>query len=489
MLSASLVAPQARSRSQEAPPTDTGKIRHHVNVSEYGFGPDRKSSVNRAAIQKAISEAYIVEIPATTDAAIIDGPVELLPLTILRGAGAEQSRIASEGNLTFVYEAPNGGDVWGPAIEELGIYTRNSGIRLNRRNGGFSADGNAQMSIMRPRISRVKIFGERRPKSVGIDWNKVFDGVIDQCEIADFALGLRSLGSDLCELRGRSRIWRCEVLAEIDSIGSYGSGFILNGCDLLNAGECFLRSSDGHLQVIGCYFETYSDKCNDTVLDLAPAYVMIFQNNRFETPRSRAPQFLRLKGEAGLFAWENNFTLGEPWGDCAWNEGLGARYWRSVVHRQQLIMSGSSFAIGMPFITEPERGGRSYREAWRFSPSCAGLNAQNYGSSCRVQNGAFVLPPLGTETLIRFSDPAEPLEGKVAIRVRAWSRSTGQRLDCMLVSNGKWALTKELSLDQKPRWYQCVTDFMPHNLEIQFQNRRSQQGDDVFVSDIVVEQL
>lgn len=486
-------ATEQHQRSDSASVTSAhGKLRHVVFAEEdYGFKPGGDPSANAAALQLAVRDAQVIHLPNSADGvSTFDGTIDIPPHTRLLGAGRQRTRLRCDAPLGFVYQAPKGHEVAGPWFSDFGCGFAGSGIKLNDAAGGFTDTGDSQMAIMRPRLERMYLAGSSERGWVGVEWNKCFDGVIDQCEIRGFGTGYLSTGSDLILIGGRTRIWQCDTLLDIQRSGTFGSGTILHGLDLLKARRCFLRSSDQHLQVIGTYFETSTTNVSDSVLDLAPDYIMIFRDNRFETPAARAPSFMRVRGDANLFVFENNQTGGPAWGVIDWNGGRGARFWKNVVHRQKIVASGNTSTMGpLPFNTvEPSPSRNRYREPWLITPATNGLRGVNYGPECRVREGAFVLPARKSfGSLISFRDSDSPLTERVDVHIQAKAMMNGQKLLIHRYDGSTKMESTAIALTADYRWYTAFTKANVRDLALYLNNDDVAAGGDVLIKEILVE--
>lgn len=472
--------------------TVRSKLRDTVNAADFGVTPGGSPSANSAALQAAVSAAGRVILPDSEDLILFDDTIDIEAHTQLIGAGAQRTILACSAALAFRYIGPNGFEIEGPRFQDFSLYCAGSGIKLNDAANGYTADGETQVCIMRPRFERVKLFtsGEIEEGTIGIEWNKVFDGVIDQCEIAGFETGYKSFGSDLCEIRGRTRIRNCGTMVDAARTDTFGSGLKLDGCDLLSAEDCYIRSGDHHLMVLNCYLEGASGEMTGPVLDLDFVYMTIFQNNRIEVPAAVAPQFMSLTGEGTLFVFENNYTGGMPWGTIDWNGDNSARYWKNGLRRQKISARNNiDLMPALPFNTidkPPARNGA--RDLWVFSPATDGLLPADYGESCRVRNGAFVLPrDAAATTIIRFEDSANPVSGNVNIHVRAYATVAGQELTTLWFNGATPMYLDFQALTTAPAWYTVFSNLNVSDLRLPFLNQDSAHAGEVLIEQIVVE--
>lgn len=238
------------------------KLRHLVFADEdYGVRAGASPAQNAAALQEAVNQAQVVHLPDSPDPITFSAPIVIPPNTRIVGRGSG-TRLVSLGAVAFACEALDGSgdDLQAPWLEDFELFCAGSGIRFGRADGGFS-DISGQQALMRARIDRVRI---RRAAagnggSKGIEFNKCFDGLVQQCEIQGFDKGYLGRGSDLIEISGRTRISACNTLIEISHVARapyrFGSGTRIIGCDLLAARDCYVRSNDFDLLLEGNYFE------------------------------------------------------------------------------------------------------------------------------------------------------------------------------------------------------------------------------------------
>jgi hypothetical protein len=95
------------------------------------------------------------------------------------------------------YQTPKGtGRFQGPVIRNLKLYA-NSGIQLNSQRGGFTKDGTTQSPVFQPLIEGCVIEAREPGTGTGIEWSRVFDGVITRSRIESFSIGIDFYGSDI----------------------------------------------------------------------------------------------------------------------------------------------------------------------------------------------------------------------------------------------------------------------------------------------------
>jgi len=343
-----------------------GKLRHIVFAEEdYGFTPGGDAAANAAALQLAINEAQIIHLPEDDGTTDWDATIELQPYTRLVGGTDLRTRLVSTAPLAFLYQAPDGvgGDHSGPQMEDFSLFCTGNGIRFNDPAGTFS-DSSGQLSIMRPVMRRVKLFGPINdggnlrptdPDTIGVYWVKCFDGIIDQCEIKGFGTGYKSKGSDLCTLRGRTRISFCNRAIDVASTGSFGSGTLVDGADIIVAFIQFVRSSDKDFTLAHSYLEMYpaagdyDGVCSGYALEFSNGYSTSMVNNRLELLNDRVASFLKITDDGQNFVFAHNKHAGLPWGTATWMAGEGALYWKNSSQRQQIRHYGNASVLALPF--------------------------------------------------------------------------------------------------------------------------------------------
>lgn len=478
------------------------KLRSFVFADEdYGFNAKSSPRKNAIALQNAINYGQTVFLPSTVDPIVFDATIHIPPNTRLIGKG-DATRLVCTADTAFVCEAPDGsgGNSAGPSLEHFDVFCAGNGIRLNRANGGFS-DAEGQQALMRPRLDRVRIrrLQDKNGRSVGVEFNKCFDGVIIQCEIEGFATGYLGRGSDLIEICGRTRIWKCNTLIELTNIINhpyrYGSGTRIVGCDLLAARECYLRSSDMDLMVTDNYFEhsVENSTLSGWAFDIRALDRVRFSGNRVQLqatdfsqpPKPLVPKFLRVTTEPGnLFVWENNGNDGLNFGAVEWNAGAGQRYWINATQRSRIVQSGTSGTKPLEF---PFNSSDIPQERpWRFSPSLPGLRNESYGGSVVCEGNAFVLPFSPDERHISFSPLDAPITGRVDVWVKAKSSATSSVLTLYNTDNGKFVSSHTQIIHDEWMWYDILRDFPVKNLLLYFLNRDARSNSKIYIGEVVI---
>ncbi len=473
----------------------TGKLRYSVVLGE-DFGTGGRFTA--ADVSAASREALRVVVPDGAGTNILDTTVELAPHTTIVGGGPDRSSLTSTAPLGFVFESAKGGDrAQAPAFEHVRLVCSGSGIRLNAAGHGFTDTGDTQSSLMGPRLIDVDLHGPGSARagfkdSAGIEWNKVFRGLIDHSNIQGFGTGVLTRGCDFTELRGRTRIWDCATLVDLRRAGdggyNYGSGTRLDGCDLLSAQHTYVRSEDNDLIVTNCYFEG-GRAIDGYVLDLAGTNAQTIVSNRFEVPAAIAPRFLRQRGDLSLFVFETNNTDGPGWGAIDWNAGTGARYWKSVLRRQRLKTGGNITDMArLPYATIDPEPPAGRREPWCLTPGTAGLQPLNYGLALRVVDGAFVIPARAAYgSLTVFKKDSEPLSGLVSIHILAAATRPGQTMKAVRRDGAATAGSAAVRLGIGFQWYTLFANVAVADLAIGLYNDDGASGGDVLVRAIVVE--
>ncbi len=450
-----------------------------------------------AGFTQASIDAQIIEVPKLDSLVELSDPVVLKPATKIIGHGVDCTSLTSLAETAFICETPNGGDVWqGPCFEDIRINCAGSGIRINRSNGGFSDASDTQCSVFGSSLLRVNLRGPGTGAGnfKGVEWNKAYQPTINQCEIRGFRTGVKSLGSDFALVHGRTRVWACGTLFDIEKVttvvgdGSYnyGSSFHIVGCDLLIPTISFIRSNDFDLMVAFNYMETGA-AVTGPALDLYGTNAQHIVSNRIELPATFVPTFLRQVGDLSLFVFQNNNTNGEAWGAVDWAD---ASYWKSVLARQRLMISGNRNMAAIPFQTVDPETPSSYRDAWVLTPGTKGLLANNYGLNVRVKAGAFVIPPIADfASQINFKNVDEPVSGAVNIRVLAKSTVAGQELVCARRNGTSTEGFATIPLSTQYVWYTPFANVTVADLEVLLANIDTGRGGNALVSKVIVERV
>jgi len=469
-----------------------------VRAADFGFGaPGNSASQNAAALQAAVDRATNVHLPDTGVEIEFDATITVPPGTVLIGAGPLKTQLKCTASPAFEYEAGNGLVlVPGPKFTEFRLTCAGVGIKLNDAAGGFDDTAGTQCYIVRPRLERMQLFGPGLAEegSYGVDFNKVFNAVIDQCEIRDFQIGVKTLGCDFPAIVNRSRIWVCETLIACEKAGYFGSGMLVDAADLLVPTRTFIKSSDQHLIVRDSFFENLADGNTLTgpVLDIAHNYMTLFTRNRFQVPYNLCPEFLTVDGNGTLFLFENNSDGGVPWGSVDWNGDNRARYFFNQALRQKIVIRNNRQDIPVPFnTTEGDAVRNERRDLWVLTPGSAGfVSPYVYSDSTQVVDGAFVLPALAAAaSTVRFKDAARPVSGNVDVYVRAKASVAGQALKCARYDGGSGipAAIATPTLTTAYAWYQLFASASVADLALDFLNDDTANGGDVSIAAVVVE--
>ncbi len=465
-----------------------------IEAGAVGVSSRASPGANAAALQKAIDRAAIVWLPASRDPINFQGPIRLRPGTMICGAGTEASKLASVGDVAFVMEAVAGWEVEGPRLRDFSLHCAGSGLVINDPAQTFADRSDTQRTVTRLRLERIRLTGSDRPGSVGMMLSKVFDTVIDQVEIRSFDTGLQMVGSDLCEMRGASRVWLCGTLIDLQRPGrdsTYGSGFTAIGCDLLAARTTFLRSENNHLTLQSCYLEQGNVKpLTGPALDLMPDYMVTIENCRFELPASLAPIFLRMRGEPVSFVFRNNISRGDVWGRVEWNRDGSRRYWWNNIHRQIIVSQAHQLTETTGPLGGTASTGADFRTPWVFSPARAGLLPADYGLQCRIREGAFVIPARpGFQSQLRFAGSGPLPGGPVALHLRARSTRPGQRLKCSISDGQRFLASETCVLQSADRWFTVHRGAVVNDLAIALLNDDVETGAEALLSELVVERI
>lgn len=479
-----------------------GKLRHLVMASEdYGFRPDASERSNSIALQEAVNQSQIVQLPDNIDSIAFDATITIPPNTRILGRGGA-TRLLATAATAFICEAPDGsgGNTPAPWLEDFDLFCAGNGIRYNRPNGGFS-DIDGQQALMRPRIDRVRVrrLEKGNRNSTGVEFNKCFDGLILQSEIEGFDKGYVGRGSDLIEIGGRTRIWKCNTLVELLRVMNppyrYGSGTRIIGCDLLAARECYLRSNDMDATIADNYFEHSIENAPLTgwAFELGVHDRARFVGNRMQLqatnfsdpPAPLVPKFLKVTSDPGnLFVWEDNGNDGLAFGTVEWNGGGGQKYWINAAQRSRIIQRGTSGIAPLPL---PFNSTDVPQELpWRFSPSLPGLRNESYGGSVLCADNAFVIPYAADERHISFTPIDTSITGSVDVWIKAKATSAGRKISIYNTKNGTYVSSYEQPLTTVWSWYKVFSEISVVDLCVFVLNKDAGRKGDVHLGEIVI---
>lgn len=461
-------------------------------ASDHGVSPQQTPEANSAALQEALRRTRTVVLPQSDAPLILDRPIEVPAGSVLKGMGIALTRIVSRAPTAFFLRSPKGTAVaQGPVFSDFTLECAGSGIRLNEEAGGFTDTQASQNYLSGARMERVALYGPGAGTagSTGVEWNKSFHGLIHQCLVSGFDTGIRLRGSDFCEVSGRTRVSLSGTLIAAESVGSFGSGCRILGCDLLDARRSFLRSSDRHLMFHDNYLEMSTGALSGWVLDLDFVYMIAMRDNRFEVPAANGPNFLRVRGEGTSFLFENNVSNGPAWGEVEWNAGTGARWFMNPMIRQRIVARNNVRRVPVPFNTaDPEPVRNGFRDLWLITPHGTGLVAANYGQDCRIRDGAFVLPPMnGYGSLIRLQDQGVPVTGKVNVHVQARATRDGQQLAVGWRDGGRTVGEAPLRLTRAAQWFTPFAAVDVSDLDLYLYNGDRGTGGEALVQAVIVE--
>jgi hypothetical protein len=448
-----------------------------------------------------VNQADIVHLPSGPDPIAFSAPIVIPPNTRIIGRG-NGTRLLSLGEVAFVCEAPegSGGDIQAPWLEDFELFCAGSGIRFNRAIGGFS-DVAGQQSLMRPRIDRVRVrrAEARNAGSKGIEFNKCFNGLIQQCEIEGFDVGYLGRGSDLVEISGRTRISGCKTLVSIANVKElpyrFGSGTRIIGCDLLAARECFVRSNDFDLLIEGNYFEYNGERgpLKSWAFDITVHNRARFIGNRIELqgvdssvpPRPYVPKFLNVTTDPGnLFVWEDNGNDGAPFGAVQWNGGAGQRYWVNGTQRSQIVQRATSGVAPLPLPFNSTDAAQAL--PWRFSPNLPGLRNASLGGSVRCVDGAFVIPYAPNDQHLSFAPLDAPITGTVDLWVKARATAAGKQITIYNTNGGTYVATAVQALTTDFAWYKVFDGVRVTNLFPLVLNKDAAHPGEIQLGELVV---
>jgi hypothetical protein len=272
-------------------------------------------------------------------------------------------------------------------------------------------------------------------------------------------------------------------------VGSFGSGLIVDGADLLIPTVSFIKSSDRHLTIRDCYLEKQTGApLSGAVFDIGHVYATHILGNRLEVPGRYCPRFMTVSGEGSSFVFERNTHADLPWGSVTWNDDNSARYWINAWVRQRIVVRDNFQDISVPFNTVDAGSPRNeHDDLWVLTPGSRGLMNSDYALRLRVRNGAFVLPALPRfGSLIKFIDSERPVSGPVDIFVLAKGTRPGQGLNVQAQNSGGTAVVSRLSLTTDFRWHDVTRGSSYANLEIFAFNDDDNSGGEAHIKMIVV---
>lgn len=478
----------------------TGRNPLALAGEDYGLSAEASASANAAALQKAVNQAQIVQLPSSTTPIAFDKPIILPPNTRIVGRGSE-TRLVSTGNIAFICEAGDGsgGDIQAPWLEDFELFCAGSGIRYNRANGGFS-DKSGQQALMRPRLDRVRIRRNETGNtgSVGIEFNKCFDGLIQQCVIEGFDKGYFSRGSDLIEISGRSRISLCNTLIDVRSVTNrpyrFGSGTRIIGNDLLAARRCYVYADDFDFLAEGNYFEhsIENSQLSDWAFDIIARNRVRFIGNRMELQATLfdgksplVPRFLKVESApSNIFVWEDNGFDGLEFGSVQWNAGTGQRYWINGTQRSRILQRGTSGNAPLPL---PFNSSDIPQELpWRFSPSLPGLRNESLGGSVLCVDNAFIIPYAKSDVHLSFQPTDTPINGAVDIWIKAKAPVTGKVITVYATNGGKYLASATQALTNTFSWYKIFSGISVNNLLPFVLNKDAAHAGEIHLGELVV---
>lgn len=218
-----------------------------------------------AAFQACADTGRPILVPPGTY--LITRPIELFAGQRISGAAAT---ISGDGATSLVNDVPGSGCLWFtryhggdqrgmPVIANLRLRADHP-IRFNDPETGRVAEGGASNIPygMRPAIINCAISARKAGLGVGIAWTKMFDGVIEGCEIIGFSINLLLLGCDLNAVRGnRSMMGHRFHILEL-SVGTFGAQNLIEHNDILVAGspDCiFIKTTARHARIRDNYLE------------------------------------------------------------------------------------------------------------------------------------------------------------------------------------------------------------------------------------------
>ena len=180
------------------------------------------------------------------------------------------ARVGSGTGAAIVNTVPGGGCLWYtqdtatgqqpmPMIANL-FLSADFPIRFNDPERGQIGDG-PRSNIpygMVPLVRGCRIVARDRGTGTGIAWTKMFDGVIEECQIEGFSTNILLQGCDLNAVRHNRSVLASRYHVLDLSVSSFGSQNIIEHNDLLQAGSdacIFVKSSGRHARIRDNYLE------------------------------------------------------------------------------------------------------------------------------------------------------------------------------------------------------------------------------------------
>lgn len=249
-----------------------------VSPQQFGARGDGKAD-DTAALQACANTGRPIVIPAGRYR--ITRPIEL-------AAGQAVTGPAGGHTAAIVNDVPGSGCLWFtrdrdvvrrpmPVIANLAL-SADHPIRFNDPETGRVADGGASNIPygVRPAILNCDIAAREWGTGVGIAWSKMFDGLIEGCEVTGFAINVMLLGCDLNAVR-RNRLVLGHRYHLLDlSAGTFGSQNLIEHNDLLQAGSTstiFIKTTARHARIRDNYLEHGYSGARDAAVREFPGFI------------------------------------------------------------------------------------------------------------------------------------------------------------------------------------------------------------------------
>lgn len=199
----------------------------------------------------------------------ITSPIQLKGNSKIEGAGSSQFaggvtiiRNSVAGSGAFWYTNDTGVDQKKmPEIRYMRI-DADYPIKFNDESTAIIADGSTSNVPygMQPMVISCMMKPITSNTGIGISWSKMFDGLIEGCEIVGFNIGILLNGSDINTIRD-NRIYGSATYHILNrSIGSFGSQNEIVHNDLLTGSSSliFIKSTDRVCRIYDNYLESVS---------------------------------------------------------------------------------------------------------------------------------------------------------------------------------------------------------------------------------------
>lgn len=329
------------------------------------------------------------------------------------------------------------GQVRMPQIYHMGL-TGDYPVRFNNEQTAIVKDDTSLSNVpfgMVPVVSHCSIDPRVNGTGIGISWSKMFDGVIEFCEIANFNIGLLLNGCDLNYV-AHNRIrnaWRYMIL-EL-SASTFGSQNEICHNDILHVGSpncIMIKTTARHARIYDNYLEQATGADGQALIGFidatavdAPAYAGNVSSGRYSTiiRDNRIDGFAKAK----YFVYKYQ-PGGQTYGEIVdvstvgSNTGLGSN---GLI----LVDSTGATVDSVPllynqlqpcsFVFKGPRFGKwnGYTSEGQFSDVINGRNVGAFGSSLYGNNMSDYLRARGNEIVL--------MAGFASVGIFSYAASTG----------------------------------------------------------------